>query len=355
MRARRWVLGAFAAIGVAASCAPGFDPPSTVDGLRVLGVDLDRSYANPGDTVTFRMTVTDGLRDAEGKPRPLQIAWIGGCYNPEGDQYFLCLPQLADVFSQGFGASTSGLVKLDVTSPEDDGKPSAHTFSLTLPSDLVSSRPAPTDGPHYGLAYVFFAACAGTLAPAEFDPNAATLDFPLACLDGDGNPQGADSFVPGYTQVYSFADGRTNANPPVTSLTLNGIELPSDPALAPVIPRCGVSEEDRRKAGCAREALLDDCTEHTLDAVVPDVAEALPESGGEIGGALREAVWVNYYADGGELDGPVRLVSDSAKGYLPAHSAKWLAPSTPGLVSLWALARDQRGGQTAIRGYVRIE
>jgi len=355
MRLRRWVLASLVTLGVVVSCAPGFDPPSSVTGLRVLGVDLDTPYAAPGATVTFRMTVTDGLRDEEGNPRPLQLAWIGGCFNPQGDQYVLCLPQLADVFAGGFGSGTSSLVKLATAAPEDDGEPSAHSFTLELPADLISSRPAPTEGPRYGVGYVFFAACAGTLAPADFSVSTKTPEFPLLCLDADGSPQGAESFVPGYAQVYAFADGRTNDNPPVAALTLDGMELPSDPALAPTVPRCAVTEDERRKAGCAKKDLLETCKEHALDATIPDAAEPLDETGSEIGGALREAVWVNYYADGGELDGAVRLVSDSSKGYLPEHNATWLAPSQPGLVSVWAFARDQRGGQTPIRGYVRVE
>ncbi len=355
-RLRRWVLASLACVGVAVSCAPGFDPPSSVDGLRVLGIDADTSYANPGDTVTLRMTVTDGLRDADGKPRPLQIAWIAGCVDPPGDQYILCLPQLIETF-QSFagGGGASDLLGLSIATPEQDGEPSAHAFSFELPADIVSRRPVPAEGPHYGIAYVFFAACAGTLAPASLG-DGEVPEFPLECLDADGNPQGPESFVPGYTQVYAFADGRTNQNPPTTALTLDGTELPTEPENAPLIARCGVTEEERRKTGgCAKEDLLASCTEHKLDAAIPDVAESIPESNGATGGALREAVWVSYFADGGNLDSPIRLVSDATKGYQAEHEATWLPPSEPGLVSIWAVTRDQRGGQSVRRGWVRVE
>lgn len=353
-RWRRWVLGTLASVAVAASCAPGFDPASSVDGLRILSVDADRSYANPGETVTLRMTVTDGLRDAEGSPRPLQIAWIAGCFDPPGDQYILCIPQLAETF-QGLGSGEpSSLLGFTVAAPEQDGEPGAHSFSFELPSDIVSRRPVPKEGPHYGIAYVFFAACAGTLKPASFE-GGAFPEFPLVCLDADGNPQGAESFVPGYTQVYSFADGRTNDNPPTTGLTLDDLELPETPDDAPVIARCAVTTEERRTAGCAKDELLSSCTEHVLSAAVPDVAEFVPESNGATGGSLREAVWVSYFADAGNLGSPIRLVSDATKGYQPEHDASWLPPSEPGLVSIWAVTRDQRGGQSVRRGYVRVE
>jgi len=354
-RLRRWVLASLGCVGVAISCAPGFDPPSTVNGLRVLGIDADKPYANPGDTVTLRMTVTDGLRDAEGKPRPLQIAWIGGCFDPPGDQYILCLPQLIETFQSLGNGGTSEFLGLSIATPEQDGEPSAHAFSVELPTDIVSRRPVPAEGPHYGIAYVFFAACAGTLAPASFG-NDEVPEFPLQCLDADGNPQGPESFVPGYTQIYAFGDGRTNANPPTTALTLDGAELPTDPADAPVIPHCDVTAEERRAAsGCAKEDLLASCTEYKLAAVVPDVAESILESNGATGGALREAVWVSYFTDRGNLDSPIRLVSDATKGFQPEFEATWLPPSEPGLVSVWAVTRDQRGGQSVRRGWVRVE
>jgi len=356
MRTRRWVLTGLAALGVAAGCAAGFDPPTEVSGLRVLGVEADIPYAKPGDTVTLKMTVSDGLRDADGKPRPLQIVWIGGCINPFGDQYYLCLSQFASLLGGAMnGGGSTDLVKFAVTTPEQDGEPGASAFSFTVPEDIISQRPAPDDGPHYGIEYVFFAACAGTIAPADFTQTGAVPEFPLKCLDADGNAQGADSFVPGYTQIYAFADGRSNTNPPTTALLLDGKELPTDPADAPTVARCAVTSEDRKLTGCAKPPELDACEEHKLSATVPDVAEPLPDSGGAFGGALRETVWVSYFADEGSLGAGIALVSDSSKGYQAEHETTWLPPSEPGLVSVWAVTRDQQGGQSARRGWVRVE
>ena len=50
-----------------AGCGPQFDPPSTIDTLRILAVQKDRPYAAPGDEVHLnglRLTVetTDGRR-----------------------------------------------------------------------------------------------------------------------------------------------------------------------------------------------------------------------------------------------------------------------------------------------------
>lgn len=341
---------------MAAGCAAEFEPANAVKGLRILGVEADLPFGRPGDTITLKMTVSDGLGDAEGKPRPLQIVWLGGCVDPFGDQYYLCLPELAAGLGGALGgAGTNERIKLSVTTAEQDGEPGATTFSFKLPEDIVSRRPVPESGPHYGIEYVFFAACAGTLAPAEFAQNGAVPEFPLRCLDADGHPQGADSFVPGYTQIYAFEDGRSNENPPTTALLLDDTELSENPEDAPTVAACPVGAEERAKSGCAKSAELTACQEHTLSASIPDVATPLPNTGGEFGGALRESVWVSYFSNGGTLGAGVKLVSDSSKGYQTDHETTWIAPAEPGLVSMWAVTRDQQGGQSVRRGWVRIE
>ncbi len=390
-RGVRALLAFAAALALAMSCSPGFEPPSKVTGLRVLAITTDRPYARGGDEVTLAMTVTDGLASrlanekangtasggggaggagmggaaggggsgmAEGAPRPLQILWLGGCFDPPGDQYFLCFEQLAALFADlgRGGLPPAGLVSLATTDPASDGVPDAHTFTLLLPEDIVTRRPKPSTGPHYGIAYVFFAACAGTLVPAApAQLGSAVPEFPLACLDADGNPQGAESFVPGYTQIYAFADERENLNPPTDGLELDDVALSSDPSLAVVVPRCTVTEAERRSASCSREQPLDACTKHRIDALVPDVAELVPDGKDESGKLLRETIWVDYFADGGDFDTQIKLVSDARVGYLDEHGTEWTPPSEPGLYSLWAVTRDQRGGSSVVRGFVRVE
>src|SRR5258706_6743534 len=96
---------------------------------------------------------------------------------------------------------------------------------MKLPGDIVSRRPRPTEGAYYGIAYVFFAVCAGTLTPIPPEDGGLAPAFPLGCIGADGKRLGADGFVPGYTQVYVFDDGRTNENPKPNGLTLDGDPL----------------------------------------------------------------------------------------------------------------------------------
>jgi hypothetical protein len=357
VRSRRWWLGAAAAALLWPSCTPGFELPSKVRTVRILAVTADAPYADPGERVTLRMTLEDGKGDPDSGPRPIQIVWLAGCVDPEGDQYFLCLGQLAELLgplAQG-GDPPEDLVKIAVALPVDQGTPNKSEFSFELPDDIVSRRPAPAAGPHYGIEYVFFAACAGQIAPAPLTSTGGEVpDFPLYCLDTAGNRLGADSFVIGYTQVYAFADGRRNANPPVDDITIDGTPIPDDPDLAPVVPLCPVSEEERRLASCGAKP-TEDCQSFMLKAIVGDVAEVDPEAFGIEGEPLREVLWVSYFSDGGDFDPSLALVSDATKGYQDEHETEWSPPPTPGLYQLWAVVRDQRGGQTVIRRWLRVQ
>ncbi|MSP25520.1 MAG: hypothetical protein EXR75_10215 [Myxococcales bacterium] len=340
------------------SCATEFEPASDVAGLRILAITADRSYARAGEDVAFAMTVTDGLGDDNGDPRALQIMWLGGCFDPPGDLYFLCVEELATRF-QGLGAGMPpdpGLLSSSHASPAEDGVPDAHKFTLRIPDDIVTRRPAPASGPHYGIAYVFFAACAGTLAPAPLETLGSDVpEFPLQCLDADGNPQGPESFVPGYTQLYAFADERQNTNPPTEGIELDGVPIARTAEDATVVLRCPISDAERGRASCGSSTPTDVCVSHRVTAIVPDVAEFMPDATDESGQQLRETIWVSYFGDGGDFESGVKLVSDARVGYLADHTVDWLAPEEPGLYQLWAVTRDQRGGSSVVRGFVRVE
>ncbi len=352
----RSILGVLA-LGVASAfvvpvpgCAAPFDPPSLVNSLRVLTVVADKPYANPGDTVSLKMSFYDGLGALEESgPRPIQITWLGGCFNPIGDQYYGCyapLGELLQKIAEG-GAPPAGLVTQGVN---------LDTFELTIPDDILASRPIPETGVRYGLAYVFFTACAGTIRPVAPEGSSDAGSFPLGCFDENGTRLGPESFVPGYTQVYVFEDGRQNANPTLSGLTLDGDSLPEDFAAIPTVSRCAVSAEERRVSGCGAEDPLTSCTTYKLDIDVPtDVAEVDPDAVSADGGTLREAVWVDYFADRGDIQTDIKLVSDAVKGYVPGHETEWIPPDEPGLVTFWAVLRDARGGSTVMQRFVRVE
>jgi hypothetical protein len=370
-RRRRWLrlllCAALLAMLLVPSCAPGFDPVSKVNTLRILAVTADKPYAQPGEEITLRMTLYDGFgaQDPESGPRTVQIVWIGGCFNPQGDQYFLCFPQLAEVLGglaqqQGGGLPDSEFIKVDLGVAASSGTPDLHEFTVRMPDDIVSSRPKPAAGSHYGIAYVFFAACAGQLAPAALEsPGGGEVpDFPLECRNSAGEKLGSDSFVIGYTQMYAFADARTNDNPPIDRMTIDGAEIPDDPAQAPVVEKCPVTDDDRRDFSCGSDEPTADCKTYKINAVVGDVAELDPEGIDGDGEQLRELVWLSYFAEAGDIDKPLVLASDAVTGFQGGGAAteiEWIPPDRPGTYNIWAVARDQRGGGSIVRRTVVVE
>lgn len=350
-------LGALASPAIASGCAAAFTPASQVESLRVLAVSASKPYANPGDEVTFTMTYHDGLAGPDDAQRPVQIVWLGGCFNPPGDQYFACYEQLAELFSS-----------LSTGQPPPPeyfaGGIGLDTFTTRIPEDILTSREQPPVGPAYGIAYVFFAACAGQIGPVE-DPGGNAGAFPLGCFDAEGRRLGAESFVPGYTQIYVFGpiedtQGNeillTNENPEIGGLTLDGEEISEDFAEIPTVQACPVPEDERRAAGCGAQDPSAECTTYEIKGIVdPGVAE--PDLSGQTldGEELSEVVWINYYADQGEFESDIKLVNEATEGYLDDFGVQWIPPSEPGIATLWAVLRDARGGSSVVRRLVRVE
>src|SRR5262249_17807602 len=155
-----------------------------------------------------------------------------------GDDYFGCYAQLADRFSK-FGSGGVPQGAPIALGPELD------TFALTLPDDIVSRRPL-SSTTRYGIAYVFFASSAANIKPVAAEGTSAAQSFPIGCFDSDTKQRlGPESFVAGYTQVYSFEDGRTNANPTTIGLTLD--DNPIDEKAPPSVKVCSLSDDARRE------------------------------------------------------------------------------------------------------------
>lgn len=339
---RRYLLAALG-VAAAAGCAAGFAPISKVDGLRVLAVQADKPYAKPGDTVTFTMSHVDSkLRDA-------QVLWIGGCFDPPGDAYYGCYAGFAELLQNLDDPAKlfqSGLVGL------------GDTFSVKLPEDIVSRRPRPAAGaPYYGVGIVFFAACAGQLGPVTDEGSSAAGSFPIGCFDEDGNRLGADSFVPGFTQVYAFDDGRTNENPkvePVLDITVHDEAGAAEEPL----PTCGVSQDDRlAPPGCGRADPAKECQLYDVTVKVDEetILEIDPSGKQADGSPLYELVWVDYFTDRGDFTGDVRLVVDAVTGLQDDFSATWIPPTTAGPARIWAVVHDARGGQTLVERTVQVK
>jgi hypothetical protein len=309
------------------------------------------SYAHPGDEVRMTMTFRDGYVDPDdphAPPRDPEIVWLGGCFNPEGDQYFSCYDQLASVLEGGIDPFNL---------PPEIGR--GDTYVLPIPDNVLDERPTPTSGSRYAIGYVFFVVCAGRLAIVPPEGDGAAGSFPVGCFHPDTNRRlGPESFIAGYTQVYAFEDERENANPAFQVLLLDG-EVVNAEGVEPRmrVERCPILEADRRVQGCGAED-LGDCRTYDLSLGPPeDGIIAEDDKGAESldGQQLTEAVWVDYYADGGDLGSAVKLVNDAVEGYNPEHESEWTPPSEPGDYFVWAVVHDARGGASVIERVITVE
>ena len=319
-------LGFAAAIAGTSSfvgCEEDFDPASKLNSLRVLAVKADKPYPKPGETVQLEMLWHDG-KSPPDSPRPVQIVWLGGCFNPPGDLYYQCYQSLAEKFAQ---------LEKD-PSLIDQLLGFGDTFSVDIPDDLISGRPTVEGADPYGLTYVFFAACAGELKQAEPGPDG----LPFGCFDAAGNRLGADDYVPGYLSLYSY-DEKTNANPILYGMFINGQLI--DPATEPTYPRCTDSSCPNLKLNAA------------VDPASAETNTGLVDSSGN---ALSEQMWVEYLATGGDIDRSPRLVNDATKGFnYDDNGTKYTPPSEAGRQYLFAVVRDNRGGVAWVKQPVMFE
>jgi hypothetical protein len=329
-----FVLSVLSRVGVLAcgallvGCGAELDRPSELTGLRVIAVQKDKPYAKPGEEISMKMLYVDGSEDAG---RPIQVGWFSGCIDPPGDLFQGCFAPGA-IDSMAFGL--------------EQGE-SLTDFSFSLPDDIITRRPRPQDPrqPPYGIAVVFFAACAGTLS-VELEGSG----FPMRCLDSDGRALLSKDFVAGYSTVYSF-DEFSNENPIVEEgFSFNGQDV--SPELSCVAEGCsgpGPAPEMIPDA-LSVKACPEDGDPAACDGVpfrpLVDVASAELDSvtAAAYGRNYQEMLWISYYATGGRLKSDTRLLNDATRGWNVDHGTEFYPPSKPGLVRLLAAVHDNRGG-----------
>lgn len=429
-------------IGSTASCGADFDPPSKVNSLRVVAVQKDHPYAKPGELVTLKMLWTDGtpVVAADGSApaapaRKINITWLAWCLNPPGDLYYGCFaqPGLTELFSiafndqykneslegmwPGLGHKDTFTVRIPeegapIVSPALLAAAGAATgtggttgaggmgstdspFAAEIPNFDLRQPPDPAQPP-YGLAYVYFAACAGQLtfdaAAAKNAASSGAFQIPLRCLDDQGKALGADDFVVGYTPIFVYRD-LTNANPVVTGFNFQGKDYPvKDSQGVAISPVTTCADQDclptreckttsstcQGSAECCSGICGDDLT-CAAPAEGNDLVPIVPHCAGEScptyeyrpivannlaepdpvaavhGESLSEQMWITYLVQGGEVSKEVRLLNDPTKGYNNDFSAKFTAPPEPGWSQIWASVRDNRGGVGWVRQRIYVE
>jgi hypothetical protein len=347
-------------------CGAEFDRVSEIETLRVFGVEKSSPYAQPGETVRLSLSFHDGTPVEEGQTRsPIRVAWLSGCYNPPGDLYAGCFATPPESFAVAYG----------------------NEFALTLPEDVIIPREPPMIP--YGLAYVFFAVCAGDFSIEE----SSTEGLPLRCRDGAGRDLGPRDFVAGYTAIYSFGTNAAgapyaNANPEVSGFMLNGQELSMKSAETPDANVCLADdclgecsepvENDPNDQGscvnvepapvdCAAQgapcvrACADDGDSEKCEAnkIRPLIDQSMQAEIDEIsrdvyGRNYQEQMWINYYATRGAVKSDARLLNDATQGWNSDYGTEFYAPKEPGPVQVWAVVHDNRGAMTWVGATLQV-
>lgn len=313
------------------SCSDPIEPPSRVDGVRVLAVKATPALAAPGERVSLEMLVADG------QSRPLQIAWFGGCDDPAGDEPSSCFaPLTASIHALDDTALSAG-----ATVPGQVG--AGVSFSYEMPADIISRRAPPPGGqPPYGLSYVFFAACAGTLqkAPLEGAPHG----LGIRCVDGAGAELGSRELVVGYLPLKAY-EGVRNAAPTLQSVTVSGRASLS--AACKADGDCSAGEVCGAKGVCLPVVSPcddDDCEGTPVGAIVSDSSVETDLS--TLPPAL-ETVWVSFFADRGKFGDDARLFAEPDGNVRPVSTLTSPLKPTAGFrgeMRVWVVVHDNRVG-----------
>jgi hypothetical protein len=351
-----------------AACGPTYEGQGTLKGVRLIGVQKDKPYAAPGETVKLSMLLHDGAP----KKRKVSVKWFGGCDNPPGDSYPGCF--FGTEPDAGAGPGLPGLRLIG----------EGLEVEYTVPGSILNRPPPPKGVIPYGLSFVFFTACTGSLRPAPGER------VPIQCVDDSGARIDADGFVAGYSQIFAY-EALRNENPridgfalqdenfspgegsPVECIGQDCVELAKrefgipaeNPGIggaadggavdggaadggAPVEPPCDPAKERWCVPTCAEEN-IDDCPEHKIQVSMRESEnDDIDET--NTSGTLGEQMWVNYYIDRGKVKSDVKILRDATEGWQGDHSdTMFFAPKDPGPFHIWAAAHDNRGGVQWIR------
>ncbi|HTQ08154.1 MAG TPA: hypothetical protein VMI54_30075 [Polyangiaceae bacterium] len=358
------VLAGFLALG----CGASFDPPTEVKSLRVLGVEKDQPYALPGEDVNLSLLWYDGTPEGTTGSRRVQIQWLGGCLNPPADSYQGCFGQYAAALTDPGTAAAAGFAS-----------GSGPDFRVHLPTEAEAGARGPvihpsTDPrlPAYGLSYVFFSVCAGELVPRLDDKN-----FPLRCIDETGADVGPNDFVLGYTAIYMFAPDPAgqpyrNADPVIGGFVVGEKDV-TDAACfgADCLGTCDdtgcVNQFEPEDVDCATWPTLcipsckDDgdvrkCPANEIAlGIDPSTFEPDQVTNDAYGTNYGEQMWIDYYATSGNFKSGTKLLNDATTGYNSQHFTDFYAPSSTGLVRVWVVVHDNRGGVSWAGTTLKIE
>ncbi len=309
-----------------------FEPPSKVEGLRILGLSSSEQVVQPDDPISLDALWVDSRSDANSQ---VITAWFPGCINPDFSSLEECQDDLNDLRSAPGQAW-----------PAEFSPTSGSRLDTQVSSDILTGRK------DFGLQYYFFAACRGSRF--EFSPSKHKT-VPIICRDAQGRTVRQRDLRLGFRTVTAVPDvGKLpTANPLITGFDFDGQVL---------APHCqgsacqGFQQPDCATATCPQIEVIkckddeekdDDCDGGRFRVLVDEASISTDWLFGKDDGGLQSVeVSARYFVTRGELHRDSDLLHEREP--IGAQD-KWDRESQSGLLStgetfLWAVVYDSLGG-----------
>jgi len=321
------------------ACNPEFDTrASRVETPRVLGVRATPAEAPPGASVSYRILVVDQQGNVDDPKVDWSYCTKSKPLNELNDVASECFGEGEFVVPIGSGSSVTGKLP----------KSGCAQFGPDIPKTPPGQPPGrPTDPDSSGGFYqpVILAVHAG-----EESINSLS-ETRITC----GLANGA-----GDIEAYRKAT-KINENPKIAAVTAVNLDntVLSDGAVdgplrvplgkhvvfatswstCPTEPACG---DGMCTSGETASDCADDCLTEPVGCTGPESYGYVDPTTGQLA-PRHESMRVAWFATQGDFDNDHtgRLEEDFA---LTASENGWQAPSTPGLVFMWVVLRDSRGG-----------
>lgn len=317
-----------------------------VDSVRILGVRAEPPSLTPGASTQLSVHCADGRRGPTADPScDLEVAWFAECNNPPDNDPKKCL--------RNYATWTKRLSESIADTPSDAwprGFGIGNSFDFQAPKTILSDEfQAMNQTLHFGISYVFFAACAGRLASKA----GGSDRLPVECHDRKtGQPLGQPEFTVGYTTIHSY-DLLANKNPELLNRSIDGVAIPSACSAAVPCPEgfaCdGVGSCAPVLKACNRSQ-PENCQGHCFGFQLSRASFALSTLDGTLLAAPMKSIWVNSFTNAGLLLGDaefgVKPVLDDGEA-TRGNCLGWRTPPMPTEnAHIWAVIRDDYGGLT---------
>jgi hypothetical protein len=291
-------------------CDEALEPGTKVDSLRVLAQQADQPIAHPGETVQLSALSHD--------PEARSITWAwASCVDPQSSDLVGCLAKIAESPDPAAAVFAMG--------------PNEAAPQLRIPDDAISRLPVVARGS--ASVGIVSAAC-----PGDLSLGAGPGGLPFVCREVDtGRELGLDEFIVGIKRI-TVRETDRNQNPEISGVTFDGADWPE-------------TEIKQVSATCdADDWVYDACSDSTKHEIVVQLPAGTVEAGvDELGKDFTEQVVVQYYATEGIFENEVKIAAQTENGWAARKQAAGQ------LLTLWFVARDNRGGVTWTTRQVQVQ